>query len=146
MSTRSLPIEHIVITDGFRDGEPHIAGKVVTVREIAREYTQLGASAESIADARGLTLAQVHAALAYYFDHAAGFDALIARDPQTPLPENLQRDMTVTEVSYRYGITPQAVRIAAKTGAIPARKSGATWLIKRRDAEARWGKNHHSGD
>jgi excisionase family DNA binding protein len=48
--------------------------------------------------------------------------------------------MTVTEVAAVYNVTPQAVREAAARGWIRARKSGATWLIRRRDADGRWGK------
>ncbi len=31
------------------------------------------------------------------------------------------------------------IREAAAKGRVPARKSGATWLIRRSDAESRWG-------
>ncbi len=139
-STRSLPIDHVAITEGFRGGEPYITGKAVTVREVVQAYIRLGATVEEIADAYLLTPAQIHAALAYYYDHTAEIDALIATSPHYSLPDNPQREMTASEVSRRYGISPQAVRLAAKTGSIHARKSGATWLIKKKDAEARWGK------
>ncbi len=49
-----------------RGGRPRVAGTGVTVRRIVSWY-QLGLSPEEIADRVGhLTLAQVHAALAYY--------------------------------------------------------------------------------
>ncbi len=50
----------------IRGGRPRVAGTGVTVRRIVSWY-QLGLSPEEIADRVGhLTLAQVHAALAYY--------------------------------------------------------------------------------
>jgi uncharacterized protein (DUF433 family) len=140
MSTRSLPIEHVVITEGYRGGEPYLAGKGVTVREVAVAHTQVGAGIDEIATAYNLTPAQVHAALAYYYDHRMELEPLVDPNARIALPENPLREMTASEVSLRYGISPQAVRQAAGTGQIPARKSGATWLIKRRDAEAKWGK------
>lgn len=51
---------------GVRGGRPVIAGTGVSVQRIAGWY-KLGLSAEEIAENFGhLTLAQVHAALAYY--------------------------------------------------------------------------------
>ena len=50
----------------IRGGRPRIAGTGITVRRIAGWY-KLGLRLEEIADRIGqLTLAQVHAALAYY--------------------------------------------------------------------------------
>ena len=56
----------IVQTPEIREGRPRIAGTGVTVRRLAVWYKQ-GLAPEAIADRIGhLTLAQVHAALAYY--------------------------------------------------------------------------------
>ena len=56
----------IVRSPEIRGGRPRIAGTGVTVRRIVSWY-KLGLSPEEIADQVGhLTLAQVHAALAYY--------------------------------------------------------------------------------
>ena len=131
-----LPITHIVHAPEFLGGEPYIAGRSITVREVARAHAALGVGIDDLADAFGLSRAQVYAALAYYYDHAAEFDGRrSSEDGDLPF---LSREMTVTEVSAVYGVTPQAVREAASRGWVPARKSGATWLIRRRDAEARW--------
>jgi len=56
----------IVRTPDVRGGRPRIAGTGVTVRRVVAWY-QLGLSPEEIAEESGhLSLAQVHAALAYY--------------------------------------------------------------------------------
>ena len=56
----------IVRSDGVRGGRPRIAGTGVTVRRIVGWY-KLGLSPDEITDRVGhLSLAQVHAALAYY--------------------------------------------------------------------------------
>lgn len=51
-------------------GQPHIQGTRITVRRIAFEVEQLGmTSDEVLAVHPHLTLSQVHAALAYFYDH-----------------------------------------------------------------------------
>ena len=50
--------------------------------------------------------------------------------------------MTVREIAQVYALDESTVREAAKKGWVPARKSGATWLIRSREAEARWGERH----
>jgi len=56
----------IVRSPNIRGGRARIAGTGVTVQRVTRWY-KLGLSPEEIADRVGhLTLAQVHAALAYY--------------------------------------------------------------------------------
>ncbi len=47
--------------------------------------------------------------------------------------------MTVQEIADEFGIHRQTVYDAIERGYIPARRSGATWLVRRADAEARWG-------
>ena len=59
-------------------GVPMISGTRVTVRAIAGYY-QMGMSVDEILTAlTHLTPAQVHSALAYYFDHQAEVDADLA--------------------------------------------------------------------
>ena len=64
----------------IRGGRPRIAGTGVTVRRIVGWY-QLGLSPEEIVDRIGhLSLAQVHAALAYYHANRQEIDADIAAE------------------------------------------------------------------
>lgn len=48
--------------------------------------------------------------------------------------------MTAQEIADTYDIHRQTVHKAIRRGYLPARQSGSTWLIRRADAEARWGK------
>ncbi len=62
---------HIEITPGISGGKPRIAGHRITVENIVIWHEHLGKSADEIATEYDLTLADVYAALAYYFDHVA---------------------------------------------------------------------------
>ncbi len=61
--------QHIVITPGVRGGKPRIDGRRITVSDIAIMHLKMGYSVDEIASEYDLTLADIHAALAYYFDH-----------------------------------------------------------------------------
>jgi uncharacterized protein (DUF433 family) len=63
--------EHIEITPGVTGGKPRIAGRRITVQNIAIWHERMGKSADELATEYDLTLADVYAALAYYFDHRA---------------------------------------------------------------------------
>lgn len=65
----------IVRTPGVHNGRPRLAGTGVTVRRVAQWY-KMGLSPEEIATRIGhLTLAQVHAALAYYHANQRAIEA-----------------------------------------------------------------------
>ena len=55
-------------------GKPHIAGHRITVQNIVIWHERMGKSADEIATEYDLTLADVYAALAYYFDHRTEID------------------------------------------------------------------------
>lgn len=76
MSTRTLD-EHIDITPGVAGSKPRIAGHRITVQNVVIWHERLGKSADEIATEYDLTLADVYAALAYYFDHRAEIDESI---------------------------------------------------------------------
>ena len=62
--------EHIETTVGVCGGRPRIAGHRIRVQDIVVWHECQGQSADEIvARFPQLTLADVHAALAYYFDH-----------------------------------------------------------------------------
>lgn len=52
----------------------------------------------------------------------------------------LEDILTTSEAAKKFGIEPITVIKNIERGNIPARKSGGTWLIRRSDAEQRWGK------
>ena len=59
-------------------GKPRIAGRRIRVLDIAIWHERMGKSADEICAEYGLSLAEVHAALAYYFDHRDEIDRSIA--------------------------------------------------------------------
>ena len=76
MVTKSLE-QHIEITPGIAGGEPRIAGHRITVQNIVIWHERLGMSVDEIAAEYDLALADIYAALAYYFDHRAEIDQAI---------------------------------------------------------------------
>jgi uncharacterized protein (DUF433 family) len=65
---------HIEITPGVAGGKPRIAGHRITVQNVVIWHERMGMSADEIATEYGITLSDVHAALAYYFDHREEID------------------------------------------------------------------------
>jgi uncharacterized protein (DUF433 family) len=60
---------HISRRPGYCGGEPCIHGRRIKVRHVYVWYELLGMSADQIASDHDLTLAQVHAALSYAYEH-----------------------------------------------------------------------------
>ncbi len=76
--TDVLPVvaEHIGVRAGYCGGKPHILGHRIKVEQIAIWYEKAGMSPTSIVEQHPtITLGQVHAALAYYYDHRAEIEA-----------------------------------------------------------------------
>lgn len=85
MATRTAAINsnvyaHIVSTPGVAGGRPRIAGHRMRVQDVAVWHERMGMSPDEIADQFDLTLGQVYAALAYYFDHRQEIHKDIERD------------------------------------------------------------------
>ena len=76
MSTKTL-IGHIEITKDVAGGKPRIAGHRITVQNIVIWHEMLGRSADEIAAEYDLTLADVYAALSYYYDNRLEIDKSI---------------------------------------------------------------------
>lgn len=76
MSSRTLD-EHIEVTPGVAGGKPRISGRRITVQNVMIWHERMGKSADEIATEHDLALADVYAALAYYFDHRAEIDESI---------------------------------------------------------------------
>jgi len=74
------PTAHIEITPGICGGRPRIAGTRIRVSNVVL-WTEQGNSADDIVSGYPhLTLSDVHAALAFYFDNREQMDKLIAED------------------------------------------------------------------
>jgi len=72
---------HIVRLDGVCGGEPVIDGLRVAVRHVVTLHRR-GETILEIAEALGITEAQVFHALSYFFDHCDEILALIAEEEQ----------------------------------------------------------------
>lgn len=73
-----LSINLIATNPNVRGGRPCIAGTTIEVATIAIAKIVHMQSPDEIAVSYGLSLAQVYAALAYYYDHKAEIDEQIA--------------------------------------------------------------------
>jgi uncharacterized protein (DUF433 family) len=76
------PYPHIVSVPGVVSGRPHIDGTRVRVMDVVLAHRD-GASPDEMRNrfaSRSLTLAEVHSALAYYYDHQAEIDEAFAGD------------------------------------------------------------------
>src|ERR671937_2947802 len=71
---------HIEMTPGVAGGKPRVAGHRITVQDIVVWHERLGLSADEIATEYGLSLADLYAALAYYYDHREAIDESIRAD------------------------------------------------------------------
>lgn len=74
MTTVQTTYKHIVCTPGIVGGKPRLDGHRITVQNVVIWHEQMGYSIEEIASLYNLTLAEVHSALAYYFDHKVEID------------------------------------------------------------------------
>lgn len=81
MSDSTVTNDYIEIMPGVCAGKACIRGHRIRVQDIVVWHEDLGLSPDEIvARYPQLTLAQVHAALSYYFDHAGEIRAAIRED------------------------------------------------------------------
>ncbi len=80
MTAETVLDRHIVVSPGVAGGKPRIAGHRITVQNIVIWHEFMGLSADEIAAEHDITLADVYAALAYYYDHRAEIDESIRAD------------------------------------------------------------------
>lgn len=79
-TVKNVLAQHIDITPGVVGGKPRIVGHRITVQNIVIWHERMGMSADEIATNYKLTLADVYAALAYYYDHRSTIDEAIRED------------------------------------------------------------------
>lgn len=71
---------HIAISEDVAGRKPRIAGHRITVQHIVIWHERIGLSADEIASNHGLSLAEIYAALTYYYDHRQEIDEAILAD------------------------------------------------------------------
>jgi len=74
--------QHIEAAPDICGGKPRITGHRITVANIVIWHERMGRSADEIASEYGLELADVYAALAYYYDHREEVDESIRSDEE----------------------------------------------------------------
>jgi uncharacterized protein (DUF433 family) len=68
---------YVETTPGVRSGKPRMKGRRITVSDIVVLHLRMGEPIAIVAHEYDLTLAEVHAALSYYYDHKAEVDQSI---------------------------------------------------------------------
>lgn len=75
-----LAIESIISDPNIRSGRPIIAGTSLRVQDVIARHLYHQDNPDELAQLFQISLAQVHAALAYYYDHAEAIEAQIRQD------------------------------------------------------------------
>ncbi|MBE9031698.1 DUF433 domain-containing protein [filamentous cyanobacterium LEGE 11480] len=94
--------QYVETTPGVRGGKPRISGRRITVADIAIAYLRMEQPLAQIAEEYQLSLASVHGALAYYYDHqvaidqsideATAFATALQQKSRSPLAEKLSEN------------------------------------------------------
>lgn len=104
-----LPVitEHIGVLEGHCGGKPHILGHRVKVKHVAEWHERLGMSPSRIVETHPtLSLAQVHAALAYFYDHQDEINREIAEETATHERLRRERPSILEEAKARKANAP----------------------------------------
>lgn len=104
-----LPViaEHIGILKGRRGGRPRILGHRIKVKHIAEWRERLKMSPTQIVEAHPtLSLAQVHAALAYFYDHQDEIRREIAEEDEIHDQLRRERPSILEEAKARKANAP----------------------------------------
>ena len=96
-----LEAAHIVSTPGVLGGKPRLAGHRISIQDVAIWHERMGLSVDEIATDYDLTLAEVYAALAYYFDHREEIDNRIRQG--TTMVEELKQRFPSRLAEHRRG-------------------------------------------
>jgi uncharacterized protein (DUF433 family) len=89
-SSATIPATHIEVTPNTCGGRPRVAGTRIRVQDIVIWHERMNLSADEIASRYPqVSLAAVHAALAYYHDHRAEIDQQMVHGQE--LVEELKR-------------------------------------------------------
>ena len=75
-----LSIDTIVSNPAVRSGRPIIAGTTLRVQDVAAHHIYRHYTPDELAYQLEISLAQVYAALAYYYEHKEEIDAQLADD------------------------------------------------------------------
>ena len=154
MGTTILKTIQIVSTSDVLGGKPRIEGRRISVEHIVRHHLYEGMSLEDMQTAFGLSPAEIHAALSYYYQHQQDIEHSIEgrgdtlghiRDQQAHIMDLLEKGISTTQVAAHLGISDRAVRKLIDSGTLPAHKIGREWFIDPADLERPEVKNRRPG-
>ncbi len=95
----------IVSTPAICGGKPRIDGHRISVEDVAVWHERMGMSPDEIVSGYpGLTLSDVHAALAYYFEHKERIDGAI-QDGESLVREMKSKSPSLVEDKLRQRTT-----------------------------------------
>jgi uncharacterized protein (DUF433 family) len=77
---QTLLDRHIEIDASIRGGKPRIANTRLAVSDVVLMHLHLGQSLEQIAGHCDVSLASLHAAMAYYYDHREEIDRVMQEE------------------------------------------------------------------
>ncbi len=72
--------QHIETSSDIRGGKPCISGTRIAVNDVVLMHLRLGQSLEQIAGHYDISLAALHAAMAFYYDHQAEIDQAMSEE------------------------------------------------------------------
>ena len=144
--TTVLSIDYIVKTPGVCGGAPRVDGTRISVDWIAGQMVYAGRSLDDmLADYAHipLTAAQIHAALAYYYDHQREIDGLIEEGEQLldevrgQSAQVEDRYISAREAAEIIGVEHESRQVASlcREGKLICRKVANRWLVSRSSAE-----------
>jgi uncharacterized protein (DUF433 family) len=92
--------QHIEANPDIRGGKPCIAGTRIAVHDVVLTHLRLGQSLEQIAGHYDVSLAALHAAMAYYYDHRAEMDRAM-QDEDTALRAIRQQSPSLVQAKLK---------------------------------------------
>ena len=92
---------YVEVTPGVCGGKPRVAGRRIQVADIVRMHLRLGEPLAIVAQEFDLSLAAVHGAMAYYYEHQGEMERMMAesdelvekmrQEARSPVQEKLAR-------------------------------------------------------
>ena len=123
-------IDAIVSSPAKNNGRPTIDGTGVSVDIVSTLY-QDGVAPAEIAELYDLSLAQIFAALSYYYDHQAAIETAIEGHEAAAAQILDEEYVTVAEAAELLGKSEEWVRALCRDGRLPAARLGRAWLVWR---------------
>ena len=133
----------IVRNPNVLGGKPIIQGRRMPIHLLVFRAVHQEWPMSRIQQAHNVSLAEIHAALSYYYLHQEEIDAIIAYEdaeeediPRISDLDAIIKAMVDTQTAAeKLGITERAVRKLIDSGTLPAKKIGGKWLIHPKDME-----------